>query len=178
MTPIHADFWLPQQALAEIRVGQSARMRVDTFPDLVWEGVVTTVNPEVDVATRNVRVRATFRNPDERLRPGMFAKVEVFQPQKRSVLAIPATAVIYAPYGDSVFVLEEKQAGGKTTTVARQKFVRLGERRGDFVEVASGLSEGETVVSAGAFKLRNGTAVAVNNALAPRPELAPRPAEN
>jgi membrane fusion protein (multidrug efflux system) len=139
---------------------------------------VTTINPEVEVATRNVRVRATFENPDGRLKPGMFASVEVVSSEKRSVLVIPATAVIYAPYGDSVFVLEEKgDAPGKAATVARQKFVRLGERRGDFVEAVSGLSAGETIVSGGAFKLRNGSAVAVNNALAPEVELAPRPAD-
>jgi membrane fusion protein (multidrug efflux system) len=108
----------------------------------------------------------------------MFANVEVLSEKKHPALIVPATAVIYAPYGDSVFVIEEKKdAAGKTTAVARQKFVRLGERRGDFVAVASGLAQGETVVSSGAFKLRNGTAVAVNDALAPEAQLAPKPAE-
>jgi membrane fusion protein (multidrug efflux system) len=178
VSPIHAEFWSPQQSLADLRLRQRVRMRVDIFPGSTWEGEVTTINPEVEVATRNVRVRATFENPDGRLTPGMFASVEVVSSEKRSVLVIPATAVIYAPYGDSVFVLEEKgDAPGKAATVARQKFVRLGERRGDFVEAVSGLSAGETIVSGGAFKLRNGSAVAVNNALAPEVELAPRPAD-
>jgi membrane fusion protein (multidrug efflux system) len=178
VSPIHAEFWSPQQSLADLRLRQRVRMRVDIFPGSTWEGEVTTINPEVEVATRNVRVRATFENPDGRLKPGMFASVEVVSSEKRSVLVIPATAVIYAPYGDSVFVLEEKgDAPGKAATVARQKFVRLGERRGDFVEAVSGLSAGETIVSGGAFKLRNGSAVAVNNALAPEVELAPRPAD-
>jgi membrane fusion protein (multidrug efflux system) len=137
------------------------------------------VNPEVDVATRNVRIRATFANGDGRLRPGMFANVEVLSAEKRPALVIPATSVLYAPYGDSVFVIEEKKDdAGKASTVARQKFVRLGERRGDFVAVAEGLAAGETVVSSGAFKLRNGMAVVVNNALAPDAKLAPKPAEN
>jgi membrane fusion protein, multidrug efflux system len=178
VSPIHADFWLPQQALAELRRGQRTRLRTDTFPEARWEGEVTTVNPEVDAATRNVRVRATFENPDGRLRPGMFANVEVLSAEKRSVLTVPATAVMFAPYGDSVFAIEEKKdQGGKTTTVARQKFVRTGERRGDLVAVAEGLKAGETIVSAGVFKLRNGAAVAVNDALAPKAQLAPKPSE-
>ena len=179
VSPIHADFWLPQQALAELRPGQRASVSTDAFPGAAWDGEVTTVNPEVDPATRNVRVRATFQNADGRLRPGMFAKVEVRSAERRSVLTIPATAIVFAPYGDSVFAIEEaKDAAGRKTTVARQKFVRTGERRGDVVAVVSGLSAGETVVSSGAFKLRNGASVAVNNAPAPRAQTEPRPTED
>jgi membrane fusion protein (multidrug efflux system) len=179
VTPIHADFWLPQQALARLAPDQRARLRADTFPDDEWDGQVTTVNPEVDPATRNVRVRATFPNADGRLRPGMFANVEVLSDEKRPVLTIPATSVIFAPYGDSVFAVEErKDEAGKVTTVVRQKFVRTGERRGDIVAVVSGLAKGETVVSSGAFKLRNGAAVAVNNQLAPEAQLHPAPTED
>jgi membrane fusion protein (multidrug efflux system) len=179
VSPIHADFWLPQQALAELSPGQRVRMRTDAFRDRTWDGEITTVNPEVDAATRNVRVRATFPNPDGRLRPGMYANVEVLSTEERSVLVIPATAVMFAPYGDSVFAVEEKKdEAGQTTTVVRQKFVRTGDRRGDLVAVVSGLEPGETVVSSGAFKLRNGTAVAVNNALAPDAQLAPKPADD
>lgn len=178
VTPIRADFWLPQQALARLRAGQRTRLSTDTFPGERWEGEITTINPEVDPATRNVRVRATFPNPDGRLRPGMFANVEIVSGEPRPVLIVPATAVIFAPYGDSVFTIEEKKAeDGKVSTVARQKFVRTGERRGDLVVVEAGLNEGETVVSSGAFKLRNGVVVAVNNALAPKPLLAPTPAD-
>ncbi len=177
VTPIHADFWLPQQALAELKPGQRTRLRIDAFPEASWDGEITTVNSEVDPATRNVRVRATFPNADGRLRPGMFANVEVLSSASRPVLAIPATAVIFAPYGDSVFAIEEKQdKAGKTVTVARQTFVQTGERRGDLVAVLSGLEAGETVVSSGAFKLRNGARVAVNNALAPEASLSPKPA--
>jgi membrane fusion protein (multidrug efflux system) len=178
VTPIFADFWLPQQAIAELKAGQRVSLRTDTFPDAKWDGEITTVNPEVDVATRNVRVRATFRNTDGRLRPGMFANVDVVSGEKRSTIVIPATAVLFAPYGDSVFSLEaKKDEKGGTATIARQKFVRLGERRGDFVAVVSGLSAGETIVSAGAFKLRNGVAVAVNDALAPGANLDPKPSD-
>jgi membrane fusion protein (multidrug efflux system) len=171
--PIHAEFWLPQQALADLRPGLRARLRTDVFPEQSWDGAITTVNSEVDVATRNVRVRATFPNLDGRLRPGMFANVEVLSNDTRRTLVIPATAVIYAPYGDSVFALEQKNGA----MIAHQKFVRLGERRGDLVAVVSGIEAGETIVSSGAFKLRNGTAVVVRNDLAPSAELAPMPTD-
>lgn len=176
--PIHADFWLPQQALAELTVGMKSRLRTDVFPQLSWDGFITTVNSEVDVATRNVRVRATFPNTDGRLRPGMFGNVDVLSPEARQVLVIPSTAVIYAPYGDSVFALEEKKdPKGNVGLFARQKFTRLGERRGDLVAVVSGLDAGETIVSSGAFKLRNGMPVVVKNDLAPSVELAPKPTD-
>ncbi|HET7784962.1 MAG TPA: efflux RND transporter periplasmic adaptor subunit [Myxococcales bacterium] len=177
ISPIHAEFWLPQQALAELKVGMQARLRTDVFPQSSWDGLVTTVNSEVDVATRNVRVRATFPNPDGRLRAGMFGNVEVLSPDKRRTLVIPATSVLYAPYGDSVFAIEEKSEAGKTSLVAHQKFVRLGERRGDLVSVESGLAAGETVVSSGAFKLRNGLPVVVRNDLAPEAAVSPTPTD-
>jgi membrane fusion protein (multidrug efflux system) len=176
VTPIHADFWLPQQAIADLKLGQRVRVGTDTFTNARWDGEITTINPEVDVATRNVRVRATLPNPDGRLRPGMFVNVEVLSSQKRQVLTVPLTSVMFAPYGDTVFVIDEKKdPSGNTTLVARQAFVRLGERKGDYVAVDSGLDAGQVVVSNGAFKLRNGTAVRVNNALAPEAKLAPTP---
>lgn len=176
--PIYADFWLPQQALSELQAGMNARLRTDVYPKAVWEGSVSTINPEVDVATRNVRVRATFPNGDGRLKPGMFANVDVLSPEKRSVLVIPSTAILYAPFGDSVFAVEEnKDDKGSSSLVARQKFVRLGERRGDLVAVNSGLNAGETIVSSGAFKLRNGAAVVVHNELAPNAEVSPTPVD-
>ena len=151
-----------------------ARLHTDVYPQQNWDGFVTTVNPEVDVATRNVRVRATFPNTDGHLRPGMFANIDVLSPDERPALIVPATAVIYAPYGDSVFALEQKDK----TLIARQKFVRLGERRGDLVAVVSGLAAGETIVSSGAFKLHNGSTVAVRNDLAPTAEIAPKPTDD
>ncbi len=176
VSPIHADFWLPQQAIADLKLGQRVRVRTDAFTNAAWDGAITTVNPEVDVATRNVRIRATMPNPGGRLRPGMFVNVEVLSDQKRQVLTIPLTAVIFAPYGDTVFLLDEKKdASGKEALVARQAFVRLGERKGDFVAVDSGLNAGQVVVSTGGFKLRNGTVVRVNNALAPEAGLSPKP---
>jgi membrane fusion protein (multidrug efflux system) len=178
VSPIYAEFWLPEQALAELTLGQHTRIRSDAFPDARWDGEITTINPEVDAQTHNVRVRATFANDDGKLRPGMFVKVEVFSHDEHESLVIPQTAILYAPYGDSVFVLEEQKGdAGKAALIARQRFVRLGDRYGDFVAVTSGLSPGETVVRDGAFKLRNGSQVTVNNELSPDAALAPRPRE-
>ena len=174
VSPIHAEFYLPQQALSDLHTSMKARLHTDVYPQQTWDGLITTINPEVDVATRNVRIRATFANADGRLRPGMFANVEVLSSDERPALIIPATAVIYAPYGDSVYALEEKD---KALT-ARQKFVRLGERRGDLVAVVSGLNAGETIVSSGAFKLHNGSTVVVRNDLAPTAEIAPKPTDD
>ena len=175
--PIYAEFSLPQQALADLKTGQIATMRVDSFPGRTWQGAVSTVNSEVDPATRNVRVRATFPNKEGVLRPGLFVNVEVSAADQHEVLVVPATAVVYAPYGDSIFVLEQKTASDQPGLVAQPRFVRLGERRGDLVAVVSGLKEGETVVSNGAFKLRKGMAVIVNNSLAPPVELDPKPTD-
>jgi membrane fusion protein (multidrug efflux system) len=176
--PTFVDFWLPQQTLATLQVGQQVRLKTDTYEGATWDGKLTTINPEVDPATRNVRLRATFPNGDGRLRPGMFASVEVISAERQSVLLVPSTSAIYAPYGDSVFVLETvSEAGKPATLVARQRFVRLGERRGDLVAVVSGLKPGETVVSSGAFKLRNGAAVVVRADPAPAAQLDPRPVD-
>ncbi len=175
--PIYAEFYLPQQTLSDLHRGMPTRLSTDAFPGKDWQGEISTVNPEVDLATRNVRVRATFANPGALLLPGMFANVEVLSPDKRPVLIIPATAIIYAPYGDSVFTVVEKKEGNKPALVAQQKFVRLGDRRGDLVAVETGLIAGETVVSAGAFKLRNGVAVVVKNDLAPDVQVNPHPTD-
>jgi membrane fusion protein (multidrug efflux system) len=178
VSPMYSEILLPQQTLNKLRLGMNVRMTVDSFPGTTWNGRITTINSEVDVATRNVRVRATFPNPDGRLRAGMFATINVLSGEPQRVLLIPVTAVIYAPFGDSVFtVAEKKAADGTTVNVVSQKFVRLGERRGDLIAVESGLQAGESVVSSGAFKLRNGVTVLVKNDLAPTVEIAPRPVE-
>jgi membrane fusion protein (multidrug efflux system) len=173
VTPIHAEFWLPQQVLADLHVNMRAQLQTDVFPGKKWDGVVTTINPEVDISTRNVRVRATFPNTDGTLHPGMFANVDVLSNDERPALVIPATAVMYAPYGDSVFSVENKDK----TLIAHQKFVRLGERRGDLVAVTTGVEPGETIVSSGAFKLHNGSTLAVHNELAPDAQLSPTPTD-
>jgi membrane fusion protein, multidrug efflux system len=181
--PIYAEFQLPQQALADLKVGQVATMRIDSFPDKTWRGSISTLNSQVDATTRNIRVRATFANKDGLLRPGLFTNVEVSASDQRDVLVIPATAVVYAPYGDTVFVLDAPKEGqaqgdkGQAAWEAQPRFIRLGERRGDMVAIVSGLKEGESVVSNGAFKLRKGARVVLNNDLAPPVELDPKPTD-
>jgi len=176
LDPIYADFTLPEQQLPSLRTGLTARLTADALPGLALKGKVTAVNPLVDPETRNIRVQATVANRDGRLRPGMFVNVAVVLPARQKVLAIPATAVLYAPYSNSVFVVEDDKEGkGK---VLRQQFVHLGERRGDFIAVTEGLKEGEAVATTGVFKLRNGQPVVIDNKLAPAFELAPRPDNN
>ena len=180
LDPIFVNFSLPQQQLAQVRTGLSVRVTTDVLPGRVVEGKITAINPAVDAATRNIRMQATAANPQEQLRPGMFVNVAVVLPAREKVLPIPATAVLYAPYGDSVFVVEEKkiEKNSRPIKIVHQQFVRLGEKRGDFIAVSSGLKEGETVVSTGVFKLRNGQAVVVNNSLAPEFKLMPETKNN
>jgi membrane fusion protein (multidrug efflux system) len=134
----------------------------------------------VDVSTRNVTLQATLENPDHALHPGMFAKVAVVLPEKHKTLVVPGSAISYAPYGDSVYVIEKKkdEKTGKESQAIRQQFVRVGEARGDFVSITQGLKPGEMVVGAGVFKLRNGMAVTINNDLAPKPEVNPTPVDS
>jgi membrane fusion protein (multidrug efflux system) len=175
--PIFVNFSLPQQQLAQVKQGLKVRVTADALPGQTIEGEITAISPEVDVATRNIRIQATVANSQERLRPGMFVNVAVVLPSREEVLVIPTTAVLYAPYGDTVFVVHEKETkkGVQPAEVVQQKIVQLGEKRGDFVALVSGLNKGETVVSTGVFKLRNDQAVVVDNALAPVFKLAPQP---
>lgn len=170
LNPIYVDFSVPQQHVSELSVGQKLRVTVAGVPGEI-EGTVTAVNPEVDVATRSLRVQGTIANPQETLRPGMYANIGIVLPTTDAVLAVPLTAVVHAPYGDSVFVVDQKD--GKP--VARQQFVRLGRTRGDFVAVVDGLKAGERVVSAGAFKLTNGAPLMLNDAMQPTPSTKPAP---
>jgi membrane fusion protein, multidrug efflux system len=180
LDPIFVNFSLPQQQLAQIQPGLTVRVTTDVLPGRVIEGKITAINPAVDAATRNIRVQATAANPQEKLRPGMFVNVAVVLPAQVKVLAIPATAVLYAPYSDSVFVVEEKKSEKNSPPgkIVRQQFLRLGEKRGDFIAVSSGLKENETIVSTGVFKLRNGQAVVVDNTLAPEFKLIPKTKDN
>lgn len=180
LEPVYVDFALPQQELARLRVSMVVRVTSDAAPGQIFEGKLSVISPEVDALTRNVRLRATLDNRAGRLQPGMYVSVAAVLPTAEQVLMIPATAVLYAPYGDSVFVIEEKKDDktGDTGKVAVQKFVRIGQSRGDFVVVESGLSAGEIVVSTGVFKLRNGAAVVIDNTLTPDFQLHPQPANS
>ena len=181
INPIFVNFSLPQQELTQIQTGLTVRVTTDAFPDQVIEGRITAINPQVDAASRNVQIQATLVNQQERLRPGMYVNVSVVLPALKQVLTIPATAVLYAPYSDSVFVVEDNSKEGTedaTGKIVRQSFVRLGEKNGDFIAVISGLSEGESVVSTGVFKLRNGQTVVMDNSLSPKFERTPQPEDN
>jgi membrane fusion protein (multidrug efflux system) len=178
LDPIFVNFLLPQQELRRVRPGLPVRVTTDALPGEVIEGEISAINPQVDPATRNIRIQATASNAQEHLRPGMFVNVGVVLPLQNEVLAIPATAVLYAPYSDSVFVVEEDEKEGRRAQILRQQFVRVGERRGDFVSVLSSLNEGDVVVSTGVFKLRNGQEVVVDNTLAPEFHLAPKVAND
>ena len=180
LDPIYVDFSIPQKTLLRLKPGLEVRVTVDAAPDVTFIGKILATNPDVDLATRSVRVRAQIANPDEALRTGMFANAIVVMPEKQTVLPVIATAVAYATFGDSVFVIEEQknEQSGETEQVLRQQFVRLGQTRGDFIDVIDGLKAGETVVTSGVFKLRSGMKVIIDNTLAPEPSLDPHPSDS
>jgi len=179
MDPIYVNFALPQQDVASLKIGAVVRVSADGIAIPDSEGRITAINSVVDEATRNVQVQATFRNPHGELRPGMFVEVKASFGRGDSVIALPASAVSYAPYGNSVFVVSEmKGPNGKTYRGVQQRFVKIGAGRGDQVSVASGLTPGEEVVSSGVFKLRSGAAVVVNNKISPSNNPAPKPEDS
>ena len=177
---VYVDFALPQQYLGQLAPGLAVDVTTDALPGRVFNGKLTAINSMVDSSTRNISLQATLENPDHALRPGMFAKAEVTLPEKHKALVLPGSAISYAPFGDSVFVIEKKkdEKTGKESQVIRQQFVRVGEARGDLVAITQGLKAGETVVSTGVFKLRNGMTVKVNNDLAPNPQANPNPVDS
>jgi membrane fusion protein (multidrug efflux system) len=177
LDPIYVEFSLPQQRLGELAEGLTVQVASDAYPGAAFQGTITAINPDIDAATRNVRIQATLANSDGRLRPGMFVSVDLILERSEQVLFIPETAVLHAPFGDSVFVIEEDMtaAGGEKPLVVRQRFVQLGARQGDFVIVTSGIKAGESIVSTGVFKLRPGMVVVIDNTLAPEFQLTPAP---
>jgi len=180
LSPVYAEFSLPQQDLPKLKTGMKVRLSTDAFPGHPFEGTLTVINPGLDPSTRSVGLQATLDNPEQLLRPGMFARVEVLLPESADVLVIPATAVLPAPFGDSVYVIEtnsEPHAGSPALTV-RQQFIRTGAARGDYVSVEAGLKPGERIASSGVFKLRNKMAVVENNQLVPNTSEAPKPPES
>jgi membrane fusion protein (multidrug efflux system) len=180
LDPIFVNFSLPQQELARLATGLKVQVTTDVLPGKPVAGTLTAISPGVDAATRNVKIQATLKNGDEKLRPGMFVRVAVQLPEMNEVLIIPNTSILYAPYGDSVFVLDEYKDDktGKAGMVLRKQVVRTGIKRGDFVTITSGLKAGETVVTTGVFKFRNKQPAIVDNRLAPdfteHPELENR----
>src|SRR5688500_3161695 len=177
--PIYVNFGVPQQSAGQMVVGRSVRLTTDGITGGEWSGRVTAIDSMVDEATRNIQVQAPLANPGGRLRPGMFVQTEVPLGPGQEVIALPASAISYAPYGDSVFVVAEmKGEDGKPYRGVRQQFVKPGAARGDQVAVLSGINPGDEVVTSGVFKLRNGAAVLVNNTVQPGNDPAPRPEDN
>jgi membrane fusion protein (multidrug efflux system) len=179
LSPIYVNFSLPQQNLAEVKIGSTVRVTLSGVGGRMFDGKITAVDSVVEEATRNFLVQGTLENPDGLLRPGMFAGVEVVLPEEKEIIAIPATSVSYAPYGDSVFVIGEmkNEKTGKPYKGVTQHFVKLGEARGDMVEVFSGIDVGDEVVTSGVFKLRPKAAVSVNNEVRPPESLSPQPTD-
>jgi membrane fusion protein (multidrug efflux system) len=177
---VFVDFALPQHTLTNLAAGMLVRVTTDAYQGRRFEGRLTTISPALDQSTRSVGLQATLNNQGHSLRPGMFARVEVVLPAEQSVLVIPLTSVLSAPFGDSVFVIEEQPGSDKAQggLVARQQFVRTGRSQGDFVVVESGLTAGQRVVLSGLFKLRNGVQVVVSDAQVPAASNAPKPLDS
>jgi membrane fusion protein (multidrug efflux system) len=176
LSPIYVNFGVPQQAIADLRLGRDVRITLGDAGGAALTGRVTAVDSVVDEATRNVQAQATLTNADRLLRPGMFVQVEVAVGVPAAVVPLPASAISYAPYGDSVYVVTDlKDPGGKTYRGVRQQFVKVGPGRGDQVAIVSGLKPGDEVVTSGVFKLRNGAAVLVNNKITPSNSSSPKP---
>lgn len=179
LDPIYVNFGVPQQQSPHIQVGRGLRVASDDLPGVQFGGRVTAVDSVVDQTTRNIQVQATLSNPAGRLRPGMFVQVEVGVGTSRQVITLPASAINYAPYGDSVYVVADlKDPKGKSYRGVRQQFVSVQDSRGDQVGVVSGLNPGDEVVSSGVFKLRNGAPVQVNNTVQPANSPKPHPEES
>lgn len=174
LTPIFVDFSLPQTDIAKLQTGLKVQAFSDAYPTNVFEGEISAINPDLDTVTRSVRLRAKFENSDELLRAGMFVRVTVVLPQENPVQVIPATAILSAPYGDSVFIVTPA-TNGPTSLTVHQAFIRTGRTRGDFVSVENGLKVGDKVATAGIFKLRNGLPVSENNEVAPKASEKPTP---
>ncbi|WP_115710052.1 efflux RND transporter periplasmic adaptor subunit [Legionella sainthelensi] len=177
---IYADFYLPQQALARLKLGQTVKMVTDTFANQVFQGTITTIEPNVDSATRNVEVEATFSNPDFKLKPGMFTRVEVDVGKKQSYLTIPQSAITFNPYGDIVYLVKDsgkKDNKNQPILVVQQVFVTVGDTRGDQIAVLKGLHQGDVIVTSGQLKLKNGSQVVINNQLQPSNEASPKVVE-
>ena len=185
LDPIHVDFYLPQQDLEAIKVGQTIFATSDTYPDKQFTGRISAIDPKVDTDTRNVLVRATVKNPTHQLLPGMFVNVDVEIGAAVDYLTLPKTAITYNPYGETVFVLTPDSAGATdkpapsddSNLVAKQIFVNVGPARGDQVAILKGLNSGDQVVTSGQLKLKNGTPVVINNRILPSNDPNPKPVE-
>jgi membrane fusion protein (multidrug efflux system) len=172
LDPVFLDFFVPQQAVAQVKLGQKVAVKVDAYKDQTFPGEISAVNPKVDPSSRNVQIRATLKNPDHKLLPGMYATVDIATGAPQSYITLPETAITYNPYGDTVYVVHDS-GGGKAPLIARQTFVTTGLTRGDQVAVLKGVRDGDSVVTAGQIKLHNGSTVLIDNSIAPTADAAP-----
>jgi membrane fusion protein (multidrug efflux system) len=178
LSPVYVNFSLPQQEVGKLRQGASLAVKSDAF-DGVETGRVVAFDSVVDEATRNVRVQAIFDNRGAKMRPGMFVEAQLTKGAVTPIVAVPASSIAYAPFGDSVFIVENvKGPDGKTFRGVRQQFVKLGGARGDVIAITSGIKPGEEVVTSGVFKLRPGAAVVVNNSIQPGSSMTPKPEDS
>jgi membrane fusion protein (multidrug efflux system) len=177
LDPIFVDFFVPQQAVARLQLGQAVTVKVDAFKDETFAGEISAINPKVDTGSRNVQIRATLKNPDRKLLPGMYATVDIAIGAPATYVTLPQTAISYNPYGDTVYIVDSKgnDPDGKPHLVARQTFVTVGPTRGDQVAVLKGVGDGDMVVTAGQIKLHNGSVVLIDNSVTPTADAAPLP---
>ncbi len=177
LDPIYADFYLPQQALSQLKLGQVVNIETDTFPGEVFKGKITTIQPLVDTATRNVQVEATLDNPQLKLKPGMFARAEVDVGEPQKHLTVPQSAISFNPYGDIVFVVKDsgkKDSKNQPVLIVNEVFVTLGDTRGDQIAILKGLQPGDIIVTSGQLKLKNGSPIVINNTIQPSNDAAPK----
>jgi membrane fusion protein (multidrug efflux system) len=177
LDPIYLDFFLPQQSLPQIEVGQKVTAKTDARPDKVFDGEITAINSKVDPATRNIQIRATFKNAEHLLLPGMYAEVAVASGQPQHLMTLPQTSITYNPFGNTVYVVKEngKNEKGEPKLTVTQTFVTTGDTTGDLIAVLSGVKEGDEVVTAGQLKLHNGSVVIINNSIQPTTDANPKP---
>jgi membrane fusion protein (multidrug efflux system) len=177
LDPVYVDFFVPQQSVDQVRLSQQVTVKVDAYKDRTFAGEISAINPKVDTTNRNVQIRATLKNPDHQLLPGMYATVDIAAGSPTTYVTLPQTAITYNPYGDTVYVVEGKgnDAAGKPQLTARQTFVTVGSTRGDQVAILKGVDEGDMIVTAGQIKLHNGSVVLIDNSVTPTADAAPVP---
>jgi len=175
LDPIFLDFFVPQQSVDRVKIGQAVTVKVDAFKDRTFPGEISAINSKVDSNSRNVQIRATLKNPDHKLLPGMYATVDIATGAPQNYITLPQTAITYNPYGNTVYVVDSKsaQSGGAPQLIARQTFVTTGATRGDQVAVLKGVNEGDMIVTAGQIKLHNGSPVLIDNSITPTADAAP-----
>jgi membrane fusion protein (multidrug efflux system) len=173
LDPIFVDFYLPQQAMQQLKVKQPVTLKIDAYPDKPFAGEITAINPKVDATNRNIEIRATIRNQKHELLPGMYGDVEISSGEPTDFLTVPQTAITFNPYGNTAFVVMDKDSQGNPGKFVRQTFVKTGQTRGDQIQVLSGISEGDTIVTSGQTKLHNDTPVIINDKVEPASDANP-----